>query len=613
MSGFELTIKGYAGKLAYIDLGKEKVEYKKIEDDLALKYLGGRGFVAKILWDQLPKNTDPLSPDNIFIISTGILTGHYVPSANRTIIGCKSPHTNGYVDSMMGGFFSPNLKFTGHDALILKNKASKPIYLLVTEDGVTFEDGSTLWGKGTIETEKILKEKHSNKCQVLSIGPAGENLVKYACITHMNGRNAGREGVGAVMGSKNVKAVVVLGTKKPEAHEPEKLRTLTRDAFEKIKSDSFFDNFHKYGTTNVLDFCHNISILPNKNFKHGQYEDWVKISGKAQREQANGKDKTCWNCPIACWMLVTLKKYDNVESHFAEYETTGMIGTNLELTDPQDLIYANYLCNDLGVDTVSTGSTIAFTIECYEKNIISKQDADDLDLKFGDEKLLFTLIRKIAHRDGFGDLLAEGTKKLAIKWGKNSINFAMQVKGNEATAYDTRLLPAMALSFMTADVGAHHNRSWTINDDIRENREDIKGKAKITIMYQHKRPLLDQLGVCRFPWVETKMDYDLYAKFYSFITGLEVTTNDLLKSSERVWNLTRCFWIRENPGFDRSWDIPPKRWMEPFDDGPIKGKVMSLDQYNQLLDDYYSLRGWDLRGIPTKEKLKELDLNFVKL
>ncbi|NHI92543.1 MAG: aldehyde ferredoxin oxidoreductase, partial [Candidatus Lokiarchaeota archaeon] len=233
--------------------------------------------------------------------------------------------------------------------------------------------------------------------------------------------------------------------------------------------------------------------------------------------------------------------------------------------------------------------------------------------KFGDEKLIFTLIKKIAHRDGFGNFLAEGVKKLAEKWGKNSINFAIQIKGNEATAYDTRLLPAMALSFMTADVGAHHNRSWTINDDIKENREEIKGKAKIVIMYQHKRPLLDQLGVCRFPWVETKMDYDLYAQFYSLVTGIEATTNDLLLSSERVWNLTRCFWIRENPGFDRSWDLPPKRWTEPFDDGPIKGKALSYEDYNKLLDEYYELRGWDLKGIPTKEKLKELNLDFINL
>ncbi|NHJ26164.1 MAG: aldehyde ferredoxin oxidoreductase, partial [Candidatus Lokiarchaeota archaeon] len=300
-----MVIKGYAGKLAYINLRKKKIEYKPINDDLALNYLGGRGFIAKILWDELPKKTDPLGPDNMFIISTGILTGHFVPSANRTIVGCKSPHTNGYVDSMMGGFFAPTLKFTGYDALILKDKAPQPIYLLVTEDRITFEDANSLWGKGTMETEKFLKEKHSNKCQVLSIGPAGENLVKYACITHLYGRNAGRQGVGAVMGSKNVKAVVVLGNKKPEVYQPEKLRELTKKAFEQIKSDSFFEAFQKYGTTNVLDFCHNVSILPNRNFKHGQYEDWTKISGKAQREQANGKDKSCWNCPLACWMVVT--------------------------------------------------------------------------------------------------------------------------------------------------------------------------------------------------------------------------------------------------------------------------------------------------------------------
>jgi aldehyde:ferredoxin oxidoreductase len=360
-----------------------------------------------------------------------------------------------------------------------------------------------------------------------------------------------------------------------------------------------------------VSFCDQISILPNKNFQRGQYKDWKKISGRAQREEANGKDKTCWNCAIGCWMVVTLKKYNNLESHFAEYETTGMIGSNLELTDVQDLIYANYLCNDLGIDTVTTGSTIAFAIECFMKNIISREDTDGLELKFGDEKLLFTLIKKIASRKGFGNILAEGTKTLALKWKQDSIDFAIQVKGNEATAYDTRLLPAMALAFMTCDVGAHHNRAWTIMDDIRQNREKIENKAKITIMYQHKRPLLDQLGVCRFPWVETEMDFDLYAQFYTAVTGIKTSTEDLLTSAERVWNLTRCFWIRENPGFDRTWDLPPKRWTQPFNEGPIKGQALTYEDYNKLLDEYYRLRGWDSNGIPTENKLKELKLDFV--
>lgn len=606
-----MTLKGYAGKIAHVDLKGEDVREEPLDEELALNYLGGRGFVAKFLWDLLPRNIEPLSSDNILIVSTGILTGHPVPAANRTVFGAKSPLTFGYADSMMGGYFSPALKFAGYDTLILEHQATRPIYLLVTEEGITFEDANDLWGKGTYEVEQILKKKHSERCQISSIGPAGENQVPYACITHSVGRNAGREGIGAVMGFKNIKAIVAIGSKRPSVHDKEKLSQLNKEAVKQIREHPFYEAFRKYGTTNVIDFCNEFAIFPNRNFEFGQYDDHAKINGKAQREQADGKDKTCWGCPIGCWMLVKLRGKEDFRVHFAEYETTGMIGSNLELSDVDDLIEANFLCNDLGIDTVTTGSTIAFATECFAKKIITEKDTDGSILKFGSPKLLFELIRKIAHKEGFGAILAKGTKELANHWGKNSKDFAMQIKGNEMTAYESRLLPAMALSFMTADVGAHHNRSWAIMDDIRQGREKLEGKAKTVIDYQHNRPLLDQLGVCRFPWVETRMNFDYYAKFYEAITGIQASTEDLLKSSERVWNLTRCFWIREHPDFDRSWDLPPKRWTKPMTKGPIKGQSLTLENYNYLLNDYYSLRGWDANGHPTKSKIKELGLEFV--
>jgi len=606
-----MPIKGYAGKIAYIELENKKIIEKPLKEKLALEFLGGRGFIAKTLWDELPKNTDPLGSSNIFIYANGILTGHTVPAANRSIFGTKSPHTGGYADSMMGGFFSPQVKFAGYDMLIFKERAKSPVYILIDDDGISIEDAEYLWGKGTIETEKILKEKYSNKHQVASIGPAAEKGVKYSCITHANGRNAGREGVGTIMGNKMIKAIIARGTKRPEVDDPKTLKELNKRAVKEIREHQFFEAFHKWGTTNVVEWCHNFAILPNKNFQYGSYNDWTKISGQTQRKETMIKDQTCWGCPIGCWMLVKIKKYGDLVSHFAEYETTGMLGSNLELKDVQDLQYANYLCNDFGIDTISTGSTIAFAIECYQKGIITTEQTDGIELKFGDAELIFKLIEKIAKKEGFGALLSEGTASLAKKWGKNALDFAIQIKNNEASAYDSRMAPAMALSFMTADVGAHHNRSWAVMDDIKMGRENLEGKPELVINLQHKRPLLDQLGVCRFPWVETEMDYDYYAKFYTAITGIEMTTNELLKKAEKVWNLTRCFWFREVPGFGRGWDLPPKRWTQPMDKGPTKGKSLKINDYKKLLDKYYELRGWDSEGRPTQEKLKELKLDFV--
>ncbi len=456
-----------------------------------------------------------------------------------------------------------------------------------------------------------LKEKYSEKHQIVSIGPAAENGVKYACITHAEGRNAGREGVGTIMGNKKIKAIVANGSKRPDVHDILTLKKLNKDAIKEIRAHPFFDAFHKWGTTNVVEWCHNFAVLPNKNFQYGRYDDWEKISGQTQRNETFVKDGTCWGCPIGCWMIVELKKYGGIKTHYAEYETTGMIGSNLELKEVQDLQYANYLCNDLGLDTISTGSTIAFAIECYEKNIVSTKDTDGAELKFGDAKLLFDLIRKISRKEGIGKFLAEGTAFLAKKWDKDSINFAIQIKNNETSAYDSRMAPAMALSFMTADVGAHHNRSWAIMDDVKMGRENLEGKPKLVIDLQHKRPLLDQLGVCRFPWVETAMNYDYYAKFYTAITGIKTTTEELLQKAEKVWNLTRCFWFKEVPGFGRNWDLPPKRWTEPMYEGPTKGQALKMEDYEKLLDKYYELRGWDSNGKPKPEKLKELKLDFV--
>lgn len=609
--GMSMTLKGYSGKILEIKLDSGLIEIKNLQEDLAKRFIGGRGFIAKLLWDKLPRKTDPLSPDNILIVSTGVCTGHLGLSPNRVFFGAKSPLTGGYADSAMGGYFSPELKKAGYDYLLFTGKSSKPVYLLIEDENVKLKDASSYWGQGAITVEKSLKKELSNKHQIVTIGPAGEKLVRYSCITHNIGRNAGRTGIGAVMGSKNLKAIAVRGTKNIEVADKNLLQKLTKKATQEMLSNPFYQDFKKFGTNNTLPFSNEMGILPNKNFRCGIYRYFEKIGGEAQRKFLT-RDLTCWACPLSCFMEVKLEKYGGLITHFSEYETTAMIGSNLEMKNAEDLMYANYLCNDYGLDTISTGSVLAFAIECFEKDIITLKDTGDLQLKFGDPELIFKLIKKIAYREGFGNLLAEGTKILSEMWGEKCQKFAMHMKGMEVSAYDSRSTPAMLLSYMTCDVGGHHNRSFAVIQDIEQGRQELDGKAELVIDLQHKRPLFDLLGVCRFPWVEMNVDLEYYPQLYNAVTGERKTLHDLLKDSERVWNLTRCLWIREKD-ISKSDDMPPQRWLTPFQykGDPSEGFHLKEREIEQLLDQYYRLRGWDSEGKPTKEKLIQLGLEDI--
>ncbi len=603
-------MKGYTGKILRVNLTTGTIIKNDLDQSLAREYLGGRGFVARILWDELSPGINPLSPENIFICATGVLSGHKLVAGNRTIFGCKSPLTNGYADSMMGGYFSPELKFAGYDMIVFKGASDKPVYLYIHDDDVELRNASEYWGKGAIDTEKLLKKELGTRFQIASVGPAAENRVKYACITHNEGRNSGRMGCGTVMGLKKLKSIAIRGTNRDlDVHDPEKLKELRSDAVKEIRAGTIYPTFKSYGTTMVIPWTNEVGIFPNRNFQYGVYDRWEDISGEAQRQYLI-QDRACYGCPCQCWMMVDIKKY-GIQTHFTEYEASGLIGGNLELIHVNDLQYANYLCNNLGIDTISTGSCIGFAIECFKKGIITKEEIDGLELRFGDADLVYKLQHMIAYRKGIGDVLAEGTRYAAMKWGSGSIDFAMQVKGAEVSAYDCRATPAMALSFMTADIGAHHNRSWASQRDVNMGREKLEGKPEVVVDLQHRRPLLDQLGVCRFPWIEAGMDYNYYTKFYNAVTGANYTTEELLKYAERVWNLTRAFWIREFPDFGRNWDQPPKRWFQPTDQGPVKGMHLTQEMVDWLLNRYYELRGWTKNGIPTREKLKELGLIAV--
>ncbi|NPV71064.1 MAG: aldehyde ferredoxin oxidoreductase family protein [Firmicutes bacterium] len=603
---------GYGGTILRVNLGTGQVKKEPTPEKMAREYLGGRGFVAKILWDEVKPGADPLGPDNKVVMASGPLAGIFLPSSGKLEFGAKSPASGGYGDSNVGGHLAPELKYAGYDAVIIEGIAAKPSMLVIEDDKVELRDASRYWGKGCIETETMLKKDLGEEFQIATIGPAAEKLVKYAIISHDFGRQAGRAGVGTVVGSKKLKAIAVKGTKGIPLADPVKVFEKGKAMFASCFSKPGFKDWTPQGTAGVTDWVNEVGSFPTKNFWTGYFEGHKSINGQAILDNILITHKGCFNCPTPCGKYSKAKTTKGeVYVEGPEYETIGMMGGNLLVGKIEEVAHLNYVADELGIDTISGGSVLAFALECFEKGIITEEMAGR-KLEWGDVDAGIYLLEKIAKREGIGDLLAEGTREAAKRLGKGSEKFAIQVKGLEVSAYEPRYAPAMALAFMTADVGAHHNRAWAITYDVQVGRDKLEGKAKRVIELQHIRPLFDTLGLCRLPWVEIGFELDNYAQIFPIVTGMNYTWEELLGISERIWNLTRSYSIREIKGFGRAYDYPPPRWYEEkVPTGPAQGKGLTLDTVNWLLDDYYSLRGWDKNGIPTGAKLRELGLDYV--
>jgi aldehyde:ferredoxin oxidoreductase len=601
---------GYGGKVLRVNLTEKKIQKKDLDPNLAKEWLGGRGFIAKILYDELPKGVDPLSPENKLIIAPGPLSGTFWPSAAKIVFGTKSPLTKGYADSNLGGFLMAELKYAGYDLIILEGASKEPLYLFIDDDVVELRDASRYWGKGALDLEKQLKDEIGESFQFATIGPAGEHLVRYANINHDFGRQAGRCGMGAVMGSKGLKAIAVHGTGGIPLYDPDGLIQITKAALQHITSQPYFKRFRLYGTTDITDWCQGMGVLPTKNFAYGEYDKEEKLAPESMREKILVRDKACFACPLNCGNYTHSKKYGTYIDG-PEYETIGMLGSNCLLEDIEDVQYLNYLCDNYGMDTITFGGTIAFTMECLEKGILKKEDLDGIELRFGNFEAIKMILKKIAYQEGIGKLLAEGSRSMAERLGKKSEVFAIHVKGLEFSAYECRGAPAMLLSFMTSDIGAQHTRSWAIVQDMDMGRDNIEGRAKLVKDLQTLRPLMEMFGVCRFPWLEVKLDFVEYVKAFNAVTGFGYSKEELFQISEKVWNLTRAFWAREVEDFGRKYDLPPGRVYEPMSSGPAKGMHLTEEKVNRMLDEYYELRGWDQNGIPTEAKLRELGLEKV--
>ncbi len=603
---------GYGGSILRVDLTNGTWKKEPTPPELARDWLGGRGFGAYLLYKEVPKGADPLGPENKLFVSTGPFSGMLIPGGGKCDWTTKSPLTGGYADASMGGHFTAEMKYAGLDTIILEGISPKPVYLFIDDDKIEIRDASDLWGKGTFEVEKGFKEKFGEAYQIAVIGPGGENGVAFASINHDYGRQAGRGGVGTVMGVKKVKAIVLHGTKSVPVADVDEYRKAGMAIFKACKDSDGIKEWTRYGTTIVTSWCDEVGAFPTHNFSAGSFENGKTLYGPVMREKIVITDKGCFGCPCPCGKYSNVKKYGTyVEG--PEYETIGMLGSDLGISDIEDVAQANLLCDDLGIDTISAGGAVAWAMECYEKGILTKAETDGLELNFGNVEAVFALIEKIAKREGIGALLAEGTKRAAKKVGLGSEKFAIQVKGMEQSAYATHNATAMLLAYMTCDVGAHHNRSWAITYDLQVGREKVVPEKVARIIWlQNFRPMFDVLGGCRLQWVELGIDRDLYVPALEGITGIHRTWEDLEKVGERIWNLTRLYWIRENEGFDREWDMPASRFYEePPTSGTTKDQITKLEDVHKLLDMYYEQRGWSENGLPTSEKLESLGLKAM--
>jgi aldehyde:ferredoxin oxidoreductase len=605
-------MKGICGKLLEIDLSSGKTKSTMISDEMIKKYLGGRGLGARLLFDLLPAKTDPLSPENVLMFLTGPLTGSMVTGSSKFVVVTKSPLTQGWCDSYSSGRIAVELKKAGYDGMVIRGKSNHPCYLRIDNSGVEIREASLLWGRDSFETERTLKQMEGNSSiGVSSIGPAGERLVKFACINSDFYRQAGRGGVGAVMGSKRLKAIVVKGNKRMDLHNRKKLIELNRENYQRALRSQVAQARMKYGTPLTLNVTHAGGILPTKNFQFGTWEKALEKIDSVGVYKSVKSHKACISCFVHCSLVTEASegKYKGVTLEGPEYETLGMFGSNQLIDDLPAIMQANILCDKLGMDTISAGNVIGFVMECFEKELISPGQTGGLEIRFGDSEASLAAIERMAMREGFGDIMAEGVRATANYIGHGSERFAMHVKGMEFPAYEPRGAFGSGLSYAVSPRGACHRRAWPPAKEILGGYPPytIEGKAAMIKELYDENCVLHSLLVCDMPAKFIPLSLDDYSQYLHAASGELVSKEDLLKIAERIETLIRMFNNRE--GFTRKDDTLPYRTLnEPLPDGPAKGQRIGEGNLNKMIDEYYALRGWDASGIPTEETLKKHQL-----
>jgi aldehyde:ferredoxin oxidoreductase len=602
-------MKGWTQKILRVDLTSRSYSVADLSTKTAEMFIGGHGVAAKILMDEIDPKVAPLSPDNKLIFSAGPLTGTAAVMGSRYMVTAKSPLTGllGFANS--GGYFGPAMKSAGYDHIIFEGRSDNPVYIAISGEDIHFNEASHLWGKDTHEAEDIIRkevELSGKRARVACIGPAGEKQVKMAAIMNDKHRAAGRCGLGAVMGSKNLKAVVVQGTKKIGVADETALKGVIAEIMTKLKANPAAEGFREFGTAGGLMLLNEMGVFPTKNFQKSSFKGAVKVSGETLAEKYLVKKKSCFGCPVSCGRgtKVTDPGYEG-EGEGPEYETIAMLGSNLEIENLAAITKANYICNQLGMDTISVGGTLACAMELFEKGYLTEEDTGGLEIRFGDDSLIVKLVELIGKREGFGDVLAEGGFKLAEKYGHPEV--FMGLHKMELPGYEPRGAKGMGLNYMTSTIGPSHCRGYTVSMEIIGSPEKIdpiteNGKAMVTKALQDMTAAWDATGLCLFGTLF--MDPADTLAMLSAATGRVFVIMEFIKIGERIFNLQRLFNLKAGlkKGDER---LPDRFYKEPLPDGPNTGANLSL---NEALGEYYSLRGWDRNGIPYLGKLKGLGL-----
>ncbi|MCD6088395.1 aldehyde ferredoxin oxidoreductase family protein [Candidatus Bathyarchaeota archaeon] len=612
---------GYLGRILRVNLSKDKLSIEYPDEIFYRRYLGGEGFVAYYLLKELKPGIDPLGPENKLIFAAGPVTGVPIAGNSRNSIGAKSPLTGGFGESEVGGYWGAELKHAGFDAVIIEGKASSPVYLWIHNGEAEIRDASHIWGLETGDAQRVIREElNDNLVRVALIGPGGENLVRYACIMVDLKDAAGRTGMGAVMGSKNLKAVAVRGSGRIEVSDKRILTELSKHLIQKVKDMRLCE----YGTGSLFEEYAASGNLPIRNFRDGEFQNAAALSAKNVKATVRVGMEGCYACPIRCKKIVKIDEPFTVDPAYGgpEYEALASLGSNCGVDDLKAVCKANEICNRFSIDVISAGVSIAFAMECYENGLISDKETGGLKLKFGNAEALVRMVEMIGRREGLGDLLAEGVKRASEKIGKDSERFAMHVKGQEIPMHEPRFKKALGVGYAVSPTGADHMHNFH-DTFLTPNSQELSvlaelgilepipleklcpGKIRALIYAVDWRVLDNCLLLCSFvPW-----DYVQKTSIVRAVTGWNTTAWELMKTGERITTMARVFNIRE--GFGRKDDWLPERFFNPRISGVLSDTAIDPEEFREAIDTYYKMMGWDENGVPTREKLEELDIGWV--
>ena len=604
---------GYAGRILYVDLTTGKTRAEKLNEEIARKYIGGIGIGMKLWLANSKAGVDAFDPENPLVLALGPVSGTMFPTGgNGHAFISKSPATNGVGEAVSHGTFGAELKRAGYDAVVLTGKAERPVYLWIDDDSVQLLDAASIWGKSPSETEDAIKDEVGDYyVRVASIGLAGEKLSKIANIINEKTRAAGRTGLGAVMGSKNLKAIAVRGTHDIVVAKPDEFMEMVKEFHERMKGPAA-QKYRTLGTAENVMIQNALYCMPTRNYNNAHFENAEKVSGEALNERYITKIIACNSCAMRCEHEAVVREgpYKGTMARM-EYDNLWAFGPNCGIDKLDAIIKAAELCNYYGLDATSTGVTVGFVMDCHETGILSHEDLGGIDAHFGNAEALIQLIEKIGKREGIGDVLADGVKVAAEKIGKGSDKLAQNIKGLEVTGYDLRCLKTAALGFAVSFRGADHNRSGAYALDMTGKVDRLKaekGRGKLVKDSENVYALIDSLIVCKNAKGTLYKELADMAKLYTLVTGYEMTPEELSAAGERINTLARLINLRE--GLSRKDDTLPWKVMnQPIpDDGPAKGAMVTQDELDLLLDDYYQSRGWTLDGIPTKSQLNKLGM-----